>query len=327
MLGAKAQLRQAGVYTGINATRLVRPACRTPSSNVLGGSVEPVHNDGMDDVVQRAELAAFLRARREATDPVSVGLSGDGRRRTPGLRREEVAGLAGLSVTWYTWLEQSRDISVSRKIIDSLARVLTLSQTERAHLYTLAGLKAPSEDFNFEHVDPQLEYLIDALVPNPAAVITTWWDVLAYNASYSALLGNLDSVPPSDRNIMVLAFTHVLKEDLLENWALSADQLVGQLRSKLARSPDDPRGQSLLKELKATGEPFGGIWDSYVVKRFEASRVAFRLPGFERLEFDFIKLWTADDESQQLVTYTPVTEQTKSVLSKLAEVHQDRAGK
>jgi transcriptional regulator with XRE-family HTH domain len=321
MLEAKVRVRQAAVYTGINGTCL--SACTHPSVGrwVLGGQAAWVDNDRMDDLVQRAELAAFLRSRREATDPASVGLSGDGRRRTPGLRREEVAGLAGLSVTWYTWLEQARDISVSRKVIDSLARVLTLSAIERGHLYTLAGLKVPSEDFSPAPVEPELQYLIDALAPNPAAVITTWWDVLAYNRSYSALLGNLDVIPVAERNIMVLAFTHVLKEDLLENWALSADQLVGQLRSKLARSPEDPRGHSLLDELKETGEPFVGIWDSYVVKRFEASRVAFRLAGFDRLEFDFIKLWTADDESQQLVTYIPVTGETKASLTKLSQLH------
>jgi hypothetical protein len=275
----------------------------------------------MDDLVQRAELAVFLRSRREATDPASVGLPGDGRRRTPGLRREELAGLAGLSVTWYTWLEQARDISVSRKVIDSLARVLTLSPIEHAHLSTLAGLKAPSEGFTEAPVEPQLAYLSNALAPNPAAVITAWWDVLACNPSYNALLGNLNALPSSERNILVLAFTHVLRNNLLENWALSADQLVGQLRSKLARSPEDPRGHSLLEELKETGEPFNSIWSSYVVKHFEASRVAFRLEGMERLEFDFIKLMTADHESQQLVTYIPVTEQTRAALPQLSELH------
>lgn len=274
----------------------------------------------MDDLVQRVELAAFLRARREATDPAAVGLSGDGRRRTPGLRREELAGLAGLSVTWYTWLEQARDISVSRKVIDSLARVLSLSAIESGHLYTLAGLKTPAEEFYEAPVDPQLRYLSEALAPNPAAVLTTWWDVLAYNRSYGALLGNLDALDPSERNILMNAFTHVRRQDILENWALSADQLVGQLRAKLARYPDDERGHSLLSTLKDTGEPFNAIWNSYVVKHFEVSRVAFRIEGLPRLEFDFIKLMTADDESQQLVTYTPANAETEAALPALSEL-------
>lgn len=268
--------------------------------------------------MQRAELAAFLRARRESTDPASVGLSGDGRRRTPGLRREELAGLAGLSVTWYTWLEQARDISVSRKVIDSLVRVLSLSAIESNHLYTLAGFKTPTEEISDAPTHPQLRYLSDALSPNPAAVLTTWWDVLAYNSSYGALLGDLDALDPSERNILKNAFTHIREREILENWALSADQLVGQLRAKLARYPEDERGHTLLEELKQTGEPFTTIWNSYVVKHFEVSRVAFRLPGLPRLEFDFIKLMTADDESQQLVTYTPATEETRGALPALS---------
>jgi transcriptional regulator with XRE-family HTH domain len=98
----------------------------------------------MADMVQREELASFLRSRREATDPVSVGLRPGLRRRTPGLRREELAQLSGISVTWYTWLEQSRHISVSRQVIESLARVLRMTPAEREHLFTVAGLALPA---------------------------------------------------------------------------------------------------------------------------------------------------------------------------------------
>lgn len=272
----------------------------------------------MDTHVQRTELAAFLRSRREATDPVSVGFSGEGRRRTPGLRREEVAGLAGVSVTWYTWLEQARDISVSRKVVDSLARVLSLSAIENEHLYTLAGLRAPSHDFEVAPVDPSLSYVVEALAPNPAAVISNWWDVLAFNDSFASLLGDIDKLPAAERNIIVLAFTHVRERDILENWRSSAAQLVGQLRTKLARSPEDPRGALLLDKLMATGAPFTDIWASYVVKHFEASHVAFHNDLAGRLEFDFIKLMTADDDRQQLVTYIPSNEETKAALKLVA---------
>ena len=277
------------------------------------------YNDEMEDLVQRPELASFLRSRREATDPTSVGLAGTGRRRTPGLRREEVASLAGVSVTWYTWLEQARDISVSRKVIDSLARVLNLSVIEKSHLYTLAGLRIPSDDHVASTANPSLEYLIDALNPNPAAVITSWWDLLAFNPTFGALLGGLSAVPASDRNIMLLAFTQVRERQLLENWSFSANQMVGQFRTKLARNPDDARGRSLLSDLKETGEAFRRIWDSYVVDQFQASRVVFNNAVAGRLEFDFIKLSTADDESQQLVTYIPVDDETRAGLVTIAE--------
>ena len=108
----------------------------------------------MPDLVQRAELGAFLRARREATDPASVGVEPGPRRRTPGLRREELAQLSGLSVTWYTWLEQARDITVSRQVVNSLARALRLGPSERTHLFTLAGLALPAERRRPHPVDP-----------------------------------------------------------------------------------------------------------------------------------------------------------------------------
>jgi transcriptional regulator with XRE-family HTH domain len=153
----------------------------------------------MDDPVQRKELAAFLRSRREATDPVSMGLKTGQQRRTPGLRREELAQLSGVSVTWYTWLEQGRDISVSRKVIDSLARVLKISGTERAHLYTLAGLQVATSRIRSTPVDPTLAELVNVLAPNPASVINPWWDLLVFDDAYSDLLGDIKDIQGRNR--------------------------------------------------------------------------------------------------------------------------------
>jgi transcriptional regulator with XRE-family HTH domain len=154
------------------------------------------------DTVQHGELAEFLRSRRETTDPIAVGLQPGGRRRTPGLRREEVAQLSGVSVNWYTWLEQARDIGVSRQVIDSLARALRMDPSERAHLFTLAGLAMPAENPGHQDVDETLRRLVATLDPNPAYVVNPWWDLLAYNDAYAALLGGLDHRPRSERNIL-----------------------------------------------------------------------------------------------------------------------------
>jgi transcriptional regulator with XRE-family HTH domain len=121
--------------------------------------------------MQREELAAFLRSRREAADPVAMGLQPGGRRRTPGLRREELAQLSGVSVTWYTWLEQARDIGVSRQVLDRLAGSLRLAPAERGHLFTLAGLSLPTENPGRPQVDATLRRLLDTLDPNPAYVV------------------------------------------------------------------------------------------------------------------------------------------------------------
>ncbi|MEW2503745.1 helix-turn-helix domain-containing protein [Amycolatopsis sp. NPDC047767] len=125
----------------------------------------------MPELVQRTELGAFLRARREATDPASAGFAPGPRRRTPGLRREALAQLASLSVTWYTWIEQGRDISISHQVVESLARALRLSPSERAHLFTLAGLALPPAPPKPRCVDPLLSRLVRELHPKPAYVV------------------------------------------------------------------------------------------------------------------------------------------------------------
>jgi transcriptional regulator with XRE-family HTH domain len=259
----------------------------------------------MTDMVQREELAAFLRSRRESTDPITLGLRPGPRRRTPGLRREELAQLSGISVTWYTWLEQARDISVSRQVIDSLARVLRMSPPERAHLFTLAGLSLPRESTGRPHVDDVLRRLVHELDPNPAYVINPWWDLLVYNGAYAALLGGLDDRPPAERNSLWLTFTEDRVRDLLIDWLAEARQLVGQLRAHLAQYPQDPRGPELVDALMAAGGKFPELWQEHAVRRFEVSRKHFRHPEAGRLDLDYIKLATADDDRQQLVVFLP----------------------
>jgi transcriptional regulator with XRE-family HTH domain len=272
----------------------------------------------MKDMVQRKELAAFLRSRREATDPRDVGLQPGRQRRTPGLRREELAGLAGVSVTWYTWLEQGRDISVSAKVIDSLARVLRISSTEKAHLYTLAGLRVPAETVLPTKLDHTIAQLVGALHPNPASVINPWWDLLSYNKAYSELFGGIDELAAEERNVLRLAFTRVLNDGLVENWDTVVSGLVGQLRTHVARFPHDPRGSDLVEKLRDLSSDFGRMWDDQVVDRFQTSRVVLHHPRAGRLELNFIKLTTADDESQQLVVYLPADSASEAALATLA---------
>ena len=154
------------------------------------------------------ELAAFLRSRREHITPEQVGLPRGRRRRTPGLRREEVAQLSAVGVTWYTWLEQARDIQVSVQVLDALARTLLLDPSERAHLFALAGAVDPAPGSDCPTVTPALRQLLEQLEPFPACVQNSRYDILAYNRTYGRLLCDLDAVPPEDRNCMILAFTH-----------------------------------------------------------------------------------------------------------------------
>ncbi|HEX3791561.1 MAG TPA: helix-turn-helix transcriptional regulator [Pseudonocardiaceae bacterium] len=259
----------------------------------------------MADMVQRAELAAFLRSRREATDPVTVGVEPGPRRRTPGLRREELAQLSGVSVTWYTWLEQARDISVSRQVINSLSRVLRMDPPEREHLFTLAGLALPVERAARPQVDDTLRRLVHTLHPNPAYVINPWWDLLVHNDAYASLLGGLDDLPPAERNTIWLLFTDDRLHDRFPSWITEARQLLGQLRVHLARYPHDPRGPELVDALGAASPRFTELWSEHTVRRFQGARKRFRHPEVGRLEFDYVKLASADNDQQHLVVFLP----------------------
>jgi transcriptional regulator with XRE-family HTH domain len=271
----------------------------------------------MDDPVQRKELAAFLRSRREATDPVSMGLKTGQQRRTPGLRREELAQLAGVSVTWYTWLEQARDISVSRKVIDSLARVLKISGTERAHLYTLAGLQVATSRIRSTPVDPTLTELVNVLAPHPASVINPWWDLLVFNDAYSDLLGGIKDIPRAQQNLLRLSFTTIRAAKLIDNWEAVVSDLVGQLRTHVARYPGDPRGAEVVQELTAVSPEFTEMWKAQAVARFSSSTVSMHHPVCGALIFNHIKLATADNESQQLAVWLPANKETERAASAL----------
>jgi transcriptional regulator with XRE-family HTH domain len=257
----------------------------------------------MSDLVQREELGGFLRSRREATDPLSAGFQPSTRRRTPGLRREELAQLAGLSVTWYTWIEQGRDISVSRQVIESLAGALRLSEPERAHLLTLAGLALPPSGPHPRTVNPLLSRLVQELSPRPSYVMTPWWDLLAYNEQYAELLGGLDQRPEGERNILWLTFTESRGSGLFVDWLGEARSLVGQFRMTLAQHPDDPRGPELLETMQKASETFCELWGEGGISGFTSSRKQLRHPRLGRIDHDYIKLADAHDEQQSLIVF------------------------
>jgi transcriptional regulator with XRE-family HTH domain len=271
----------------------------------------------MTDMVQREELASFLRSRREATDPVSVGLRPGPRRRTPGLRREELAQLSGISVTWYTWLEQARRISVSRQVIESLARVLRMGPAEREHLFTVAGLALLPQTAGPPQVDDTLRRLIETLDPNPAFVANPWWDLLAYNQAYSVLHGGLDGRPPAERNVLWLFFAADPASYLYVNWLDEARQLVGQLRAHLAQYPGDPRGPELAATLAAASPKFAELWREHGTARFRNYRKGYQHPAAGLLHLDYIKLAAAGDDQQQLTVMLPADQATADKLRQL----------
>ncbi len=201
-------------------------------------------------VRRRAELADFLRMRRASLQPEDVGLQAGGRRRTPGLRREEVAQLAGVGTTWYTWLEQGRDVRASLDVLEAIARALRLSQAERTHLILLGrGEQPPPCKSPAERVSPALRKLIENLGPNPAYILGRRWDYLAWNDAAVALLGDLGKIPRAVRNHAWLTFTDPARREMFTDWERSSRLLVAKFRADSARHLGDPEFEQLIAAL------------------------------------------------------------------------------
>ena len=208
---------------------------------------------------RRAELAEFLKHRRALVSPESVGLEPNGRRRTPGLRREELAQLAGVGLSWYTWLEQGRDIRPSAQVLDALARTLRLDTGERAHLFHLARveLPLPAGDYPRE-APPELRALVDALVPNPAYLIGPRTDVLAWNIAAARVIGEPQPAPDGRTNLLWWLFAG--DEPRGEQWRDTARNTLARFRAEHARrigDPTSPRSSRRSKRRARTSAPGG----------------------------------------------------------------------
>ncbi|MFD3933111.1 helix-turn-helix transcriptional regulator [Streptomyces sp. NPDC058614] len=257
--------------------------------------------------MNRAELADFLRRGRARLDPSDVGLTAGARRRTPGLRREEVAALAGMSVDYYTRLEQSRGPRPSRQMLGALARALRLSGDERDHLFHLVGEEPPRSESASAHVRPGLLLILDRLYDAPAMIATDYGDVLAQNAMAAALVGDAGG----DRNMVRRFFTEPGARALfpVEDHAELARAHVANLRAVTAARPEDPRPARLVAELRAAGGEFAELWDAHEVAVRRASTKRFRHPTVGLLELDCeILLTSAHDQFLIVHTARPGTE-------------------
>lgn len=210
----------------------------------------------------RAELSDFLTRHRKKLTPVDAGLPVAGRRRTPGLRREEVAALAGVGLTWYTWFEQGRDIQVSESFLLKVAKALKLDDAECSHLFLLAHRRPPPpEAYQWPSVSPLIQQMLDDLMVRPAYVANLRWDVVAWNRSADDLFG-FTRRERSDRNIMRLIFADPPFRQRLPNWRDEAPKLLAQFRHDLATAPDDPAMLTLIDELKKLSPDFRRWFDA-----------------------------------------------------------------
>jgi transcriptional regulator with XRE-family HTH domain len=259
-----------------------------------------------DVALRRTELAGFLRARREGLRPEDVGLSGGGRRRTPGLRREELAALAGVGTTWYTWLEQGRDVQASLAVLEALGQALRLSPAERAHMIRLGrGEPPPPLPPQKETVSPALRRLIDSLNPTPVYLLGRRFDFLAHNRAAAVLFPEIERVPPPKRNHLWLVFMHPAWRQLYPDWEPNARRLVGRFRAAYAERVGDPAFESLLEQLLAGSAEFREWWPRHEVVASGEGRKEIEHPIAGHLEFEHSVFLHAEKSEQRLVLYSP----------------------
>ncbi|MGK9462252.1 helix-turn-helix transcriptional regulator [Streptomyces sp. G6] len=258
------------------------------------------------------QLGATLRAWRDRLSPKAIGLPVDRARRLPGLRREELAELAGLSVDYLVRLEQGRAVSPSEQVVVSLARALQLSQDERDHLHRLAGFGPPQDQRVVNDIPPSMRRLLTLLDSTPVAVFAADWQLVWWNPRWAALFGDPTRIGAEERNLVRLRFPVASDRGRLTSWpvipvnAEAADRaLVADLRRAAARFPDDPRVSELVASRVAGNPRFAAFWADAAVGRHAEDRKTIRHPDIGEVRVDCDVL-TDGDTDLKVVAYTAV---------------------
>ncbi|NJP42103.1 helix-turn-helix transcriptional regulator [Actinacidiphila epipremni] len=281
---------------------------RTPAADPDAGRPAA----GRTGAARRTELAAFLRSRRARVTPEDVGMPPGLRRRTPGLRREEVAQLAGVGVTWYTWLEQGRPINASVQVLDAVARVLLLDATEREHLYRLAGIPFVREpEADTDTVGEETQGILDALDPLPAAIYNARYDVRATNATYRAMWPMTSIVERWERNVLYKLFT---VPACCQTFVNSADELpwmVAQVRRSYGRHVGEPAWESFIQLMVESSATFAQLWASGDVAAPGKRIKTFQHQAVGVVTLSSMSLSIDGMAEHRYVVYTPVSEEDR----------------
>ena len=260
----------------------------------------------MDENERRQALADFLRKRRAGLTPAEVGLPPGLRRRTPGLRREEVAQLANIGVSWYVWLEQGREVNPSAQVLDSLAGALRLTPNERRHLFVLAGqMLSPQTTPAEECVSPVLRQMLADLNPSPAYVIGRRWDYLAWNQAADAIFAISDAPAPYGRNLVWRFFTDPAMRQHFPNWEQMARGVLAEFRTASVRHLGDRAFTDLIKALKQSSPEFCQWWPHHDAPRSLDGDKTLDHPTLGRLEFEFVILQVLSDPDVKLTIFIP----------------------
>lgn len=254
---------------------------------------------------QRLALGEFLRARREAVVRADLGLPDVPRARTSGLRREEVSVQAGVSVTWYTWLEQGRDINPSKQVLDAVARTLRLSPAEHEYVLALDGY-AVDPTLTDGPLPAHIQRFLDALEGYPAFALAPDWSIAAWNAAYVALYPNIERVAAADRNLLWLLFMDPAIRELLPNWDTDSRRFLAEFRADAGPRVGEPSYTALVSRLSAESAHFAQAWQATSIERFTSRERLFRHPFAGELRLEHHQVAPVDVPDIQIVAYLPV---------------------
>lgn len=259
----------------------------------------------MQERERRQTLANFLRQRRARLSPTEVGLPPGIRRRTPGLRREEVAQLAHIGTSWYVWLEQGRDVHPSVPVLESLAQALRLTSNERRHLFLLAGQPIPPPAFpQEENVTLALQQMLDDLNPTPAYVMGRRYDYLAWNQAADCLFDISDASSLYGRNLIWRLFTSPTMREF-PMWEQLARTTLAEFRTASARYPGDRWFEELIEDLKQVSPEFCRWWPLHDVRSALSGHKVIEHPALGHLEFEHITLQDLSNPDLRIMVYSP----------------------
>ncbi|WP_415572836.1 helix-turn-helix transcriptional regulator [Gluconobacter sp.] len=253
-------------------------------------------------------LGTYLKDRRTRLDPATFGFSST-RRRTPGLRREEVAQRANISPTWYTWLEQDRGGAPSPDVLDRIARGLLLTEPEREHLFMLAVGHPPEVRYRVtEGITPRLQRVLDALQYSPAIVKTALWDVVAWNRAAAAVLTDYSKLLPEQRNILRIVFCTPKVRDMQMEWTSLAKSVVAAFRADAIRAGASAEVDALVKDLSASSPEFATLWQNNDVQIYGEGTKRLKHPNVGMINLEYSGFAVEGRPELGLIVYNPATD-------------------
>lgn len=279
----------------------------------------------MNSQVRLQALSAFLKGQRAKISPESVGLPHGTRRRTPGLRREEVAQLAGVSTTWYTWLEQGRDIQVSSSVLDCVASALQLNADERRYLYSLA-LESGAEPYTVKHeavqISPSLQKIITELKYCPVMISDRKCNIVGWNRAAAYVFLDFDRIPPEERNMIRLLFTRREFQRLAVNWEQFASGFLSMFRSYYGQYVEDEWYDHFLEEMKNGHPDFNRMWEQSQVSYAPEVHLEFRHAKAGKMVYELTSLKVYGNDDLRCSIYTPAPDTTTE--AKLRQLMEEK---